>query len=55
MRAVANACANNPVAIVVPCHRVVPSAGGAGEYRWGKARKEALLTRERRRAKQLLS
>jgi AraC family transcriptional regulator of adaptative response/methylated-DNA-[protein]-cysteine methyltransferase len=53
VRAVANACANNPVAIVVPCHRVVPSAGGIGEYRWGKARKEALLTRERRRAKEL--
>lgn len=53
VRAVANACANNPVAIVVPCHRVVPSAGGAGDYRWGKTRKEALLSRERRRAKQL--
>jgi AraC family transcriptional regulator of adaptative response/methylated-DNA-[protein]-cysteine methyltransferase len=51
VRAVANACANNPVAIVVPCHRVVPSAGGVGGYRWGKARKEALLNRERRRAK----
>ena len=55
VRAVANACANNPVCLVVPCHRVVPAAGGVGQYRWGKARKEALLSRERRRAKQLLS
>jgi AraC family transcriptional regulator of adaptative response/methylated-DNA-[protein]-cysteine methyltransferase len=47
-RAVASACATNPVCIVVPCHRVVPKAGGTGEYRWGAARKEALLKRERR-------
>jgi AraC family transcriptional regulator, regulatory protein of adaptative response / methylated-DNA-[protein]-cysteine methyltransferase len=49
-RAVARACATNPVALAVPCHRVVPAIGGAGGYRWGKARKEALLTRERRRS-----
>jgi AraC family transcriptional regulator of adaptative response/methylated-DNA-[protein]-cysteine methyltransferase len=55
VRAVASACARNPVCLVVPCHRVVPSAGGVGEYRWGKSRKEALLGRERRRAKQLQS
>jgi len=48
VRAVANACAKNPVCIVVPCHRVTPKAGGIGEYRWGAARKEALLKRERR-------
>jgi AraC family transcriptional regulator, regulatory protein of adaptative response / methylated-DNA-[protein]-cysteine methyltransferase len=47
-RAVANACAKNPVCLVVPCHRVVPKAGGPGEYRWGASRKEALLKRERR-------
>lgn len=45
-RAVARACATNPVAIVVPCHRVVPTAGGSGGYRWGRARKEALLRLE---------
>lgn len=46
VRAVARACATNPVALVVPCHRVVPSAGGTGGYRWGTARKEKLLARE---------
>ncbi|HUU32607.1 MAG TPA: bifunctional DNA-binding transcriptional regulator/O6-methylguanine-DNA methyltransferase Ada [Vicinamibacterales bacterium] len=45
-RAVARACATNPVAIVVPCHRVVPAAGGTGGYRWGSARKAALLRLE---------
>ena len=34
-RAVARACAANPVALVVPCHRVVPGTGGNGGYRWG--------------------
>ena len=43
VRAVARACATNPVALVVPCHRVVPSAGGIGGYRWGADRKERLL------------
>lgn len=47
-RAVARACATNPVAIAIPCHRVVPSEGGPGGYRWGVARKKELLTRERR-------
>ncbi len=50
-RAVARACANNPVALVVPCHRVVPSAGGTGGYRWGAARKERILATEQKRAK----
>ena len=45
-RAVARACAANPVALLVPCHRVVPSAGGTGGWRWGAARKRALLARE---------
>jgi AraC family transcriptional regulator of adaptative response/methylated-DNA-[protein]-cysteine methyltransferase len=47
-RAVARACAANPVAIVVPCHRVVPAAGGTGGYRWGSDRKAALLEVEQR-------
>lgn len=46
VRAVARACATNPVALVVPCHRVVPTAGGTGGYRWGSARKALLLERE---------
>jgi len=48
-RAVARACAANPVAIAIPCHRVVPASGGEGGYRWGAARKAALLKRERRK------
>ena len=48
-RAVARACATNPVALAIPCHRVVPSIGGLGGYRWGVARKRALLARERLR------
>ena len=48
VRAVASACARNPVAVLVPCHRVVPSGGGIGRYRWGSSRKQALLTRENR-------
>ncbi len=50
-RAVARACATNPVALAIPCHRVVPSAGGVGGYRWGAARKEMLLGREASRLK----
>ena len=46
VRAVARACATNPIALVVPCHRVVPKAGGIGGYRWGVDRKEALLRLE---------
>jgi AraC family transcriptional regulator of adaptative response/methylated-DNA-[protein]-cysteine methyltransferase len=48
-RAVARACAANPVAIVVPCHRVVRGDGTAGGYRWGLERKRALLESERSR------
>jgi AraC family transcriptional regulator of adaptative response/methylated-DNA-[protein]-cysteine methyltransferase len=47
-RAVANACAANPVALVVPCHRVVRTAGGLGGYRWGETRKQRLLEAESR-------
>jgi len=46
-RAVAQACATNPVALVVPCHRVVRADGAPGGYRWGAARKRTLLTHER--------
>jgi AraC family transcriptional regulator, regulatory protein of adaptative response / methylated-DNA-[protein]-cysteine methyltransferase len=46
-RAVARACATNPVALAIPCHRVVPASGGTGGYRWGAARKRSLLERER--------
>ncbi|HVH08059.1 MAG TPA: methylated-DNA--[protein]-cysteine S-methyltransferase [Myxococcota bacterium] len=45
VRAVANACGANPVAIAVPCHRVV-ARGGIGGYRYGPERKRALLARE---------
>lgn len=47
-RAVAKACAGNPVAVVVPCHRVVRSNGALGGYRWGIDRKQQLLNREKR-------
>jgi AraC family transcriptional regulator, regulatory protein of adaptative response / methylated-DNA-[protein]-cysteine methyltransferase len=42
-RAVARACAANPVAVAIPCHRVVSKSGDTGGYRWGIARKKALL------------
>ena len=45
---VAEACAANHVAILVPCHRVIRSDGSLGGYRWGAARKKALLARERK-------
>ena len=45
-RAVARACATNPIALVVPCHRVVGEGGELRGYRWGVARKQALLAHE---------
>jgi AraC family transcriptional regulator of adaptative response/methylated-DNA-[protein]-cysteine methyltransferase len=45
-RAVANACGANPVAVLVPCHRVIRGDGGLGGYRWGLSRKRSLLQRE---------
>jgi len=46
VRAVARACATNPVAIAIPCHRVVRSNGEMGGYRWGIERKKSLLELE---------
>jgi len=47
VRAVARACATNPVSIVVPCHRVIRQDGNLAGYRWGLSRKEQLLAQER--------
>jgi len=47
VRAVARACARNPVSIVVPCHRVIREDGALAGYRWGISRKEQLLAQER--------
>jgi AraC family transcriptional regulator, regulatory protein of adaptative response / methylated-DNA-[protein]-cysteine methyltransferase len=47
-RAVACACATNPVALAIPCHRVVAADGSTSGYRWGAARKRKLLSREQR-------
>jgi AraC family transcriptional regulator of adaptative response/methylated-DNA-[protein]-cysteine methyltransferase len=46
-RAVARACATNPVAIAIPCHRVVREDGALGGYRWGVQRKQKLLSLEK--------
>jgi AraC family transcriptional regulator of adaptative response/methylated-DNA-[protein]-cysteine methyltransferase len=49
-RAVGRACATNPVALVVPCHRAVGSSGALTGYRWGVERKKRILAAEKRRA-----
>jgi len=46
VRAVANACGDNRIAVLVPCHRVVRTDGGLGGYKWGLDRKRALLEAE---------
>jgi AraC family transcriptional regulator, regulatory protein of adaptative response / methylated-DNA-[protein]-cysteine methyltransferase len=50
VRAVARACATNPAAVIIPCHRAVREDGGLGGYRWGLERKKKLLAQERRLA-----
>ncbi len=49
VRAAASACAANRIAVLVPCHRVLRGDGGLGGYRWGIARKRALIDQERAR------
>ncbi|MEH2027304.1 bifunctional DNA-binding transcriptional regulator/O6-methylguanine-DNA methyltransferase Ada [Nostoc sp.] len=46
VRAVGNACGANPIALIVPCHRVLQSDGSLGGYRWGIERKQKLLIQE---------
>jgi AraC family transcriptional regulator of adaptative response/methylated-DNA-[protein]-cysteine methyltransferase len=50
VRAVARACASNHAALIIPCHRVIREDKSLGGYRWGLARKEELLKREREMA-----
>lgn len=51
VRAVAQACGANPLAVVIPCHRVIGAAGSLTGYRWGVARKRELLDREHQPSK----
>jgi AraC family transcriptional regulator of adaptative response/methylated-DNA-[protein]-cysteine methyltransferase len=51
VRAVGNAVANNPVAFLIPCHRVIRKTGVFGNYRWGSTRKRAILAWEAARVR----
>ena len=55
VRAVGTACGANPIAILVPCHRVLPKGGGLGGYFWGTETKQRLLDTERKNEKALAS
>jgi methylated-DNA-[protein]-cysteine S-methyltransferase/AraC family transcriptional regulator of adaptative response/methylated-DNA-[protein]-cysteine methyltransferase len=46
LRAIAQACAENPIALAIPCHRVMGNSGSMAGYRWGTERKQALINRE---------
>jgi len=46
VRAVASAIASNPIAYLIPCHRVIRNTGVLNEYRWGKERKAAMIAKE---------
>lgn len=46
VRAVSSAVANNPIAYLIPCHRVIRKTGAINQYRWGKTRKQAILLKE---------
>jgi len=47
---VARACATNPVAVAIPCHRIIREDGDPGGYRWGVERKKTLLSMEKESA-----
>ena len=49
-RAIGSAVGRNPIAVFIPCHRVIQSTGAIGDYRWGGTRKQALLAFERAHA-----
>ncbi len=52
-RAVARACASNPIALLIPCHRILRSDGGITGYRWGVERKKAIIKHEKAFAESL--